>query len=141
MVFKSKKQSFFVPKNSQRFITEAQRKKYQHELANWIKRHGKDTLEKGPEVVEVKITGNMLVLSIAGYLTKYEKFILRTESSSIVSIKESRLQADMAVIRNGELDNYIEEYLDVRVLGHMFDAMIEDDFCLWIIVLDTYLTL
>lgn len=140
MIIKSCTDSLSVKRNCQRIITETQRRKYQHELSNWIKKHGKSVLEKGPENVDVKITGNMLILTITSYLTKYEKFILKTDDSSAIAIKDSRLKADLAIIKSGELNRHIEEYLDVKVLGHVFDAMVQDDWSVWIILLDTCLT-
>ena len=137
MIIKKTDNLLSAKKKKQKVITEAQRKQYQHELSNWIKKYGKKVLEKGPEMVDVSLTGNLIVLTITNYLSKYEKFIIETDSSGIKSLKESRLNADLAIIRSGELDRHIEEVLNVEVTGHMFDALLEDEFSLWIILLDT----
>ncbi|MFV0441018.1 MAG: Na-translocating system protein MpsC family protein [Lachnospirales bacterium] len=141
MFVKNTTGSIVVKKRSDsQYIPETLKRKYQHEISNWIKKHAKTNLDKGPEIVDVTISKNLVILSISNYLTKYEKFVIETMSNSKESIKKSRLFVDMAVIQDGTVNHYIESSLNVKVLGHMFEAVVEEDFSLWIVLLDTHLT-
>lgn len=141
MFVKSTVGEWAVKKSKQNILTDTQRRKFQHEMANWAKHYGKQVFEKGPEWAEVNIAGNMIIVSMKGYLTKYEKFILKSEGKDNNSVKESRLQAAKGIIFDGSPKRYIEERLNVEVLGYVVEIVAEEEISFWIILLDTYLTL
>lgn len=120
-----------------RYINLSKKKQIQHSLANWIKKHTKLEMNKAPESIKCSLENNLLIVSIHNFLTSYEKYVINDGSKGQEMIKQSRFCANEVLIEEGSLDRYIEEFLDVKVLGHMYDLLIEEDYSLWIIFLDT----
>lgn len=118
-------------------ITEQDKKKFQHDLSNYAKKALKARFDKGPDNVKVSLAENMIIFTCEKFMTKYEKFVLTIDFESMSVLKEARLKSSKSFVEDDyEIDNFIKERLDANVIGYTFDVCLEDDFAIWVMILD-----
>ena len=118
-------------------ISEQEKRKFQHEFCNLAKKILKSRVDKGPDNGKVAIAENMITFTCEHFMTKYEKYVLSVDPSSIDVLKEARVKTNRSFVEDTqEIDNFIKNILGARVLGYLYDICLEEDFALWVIILD-----
>ncbi len=118
-------------------ITEQAKKQCQHELCNFTKKILKSNVDKGPDGVKVSFSENMLIIVCEKYMTKYEKYIMSVNPSDIEVLHEARVKVNNSFFENKfELDEFVFKLLGAKILGFVYDVCLEEDFALWVIILD-----
>lgn len=137
------KESLFLPRtehDEQNYISEQHKKTWQHECSNFVKRLMKSKLDKGPDVVQTYITGNMIIFQVARYLTKHEKYLIASSEENAELMREFRLKIDNALaVESPEISEYFHELTGAEVIGHFFDVDTVEDFSIWVVLLDRHL--
>lgn len=124
-------------------LSDTVKKQAQHELSNYAKRAGRESFGKGAEIANTLIVGNMIVFSIFNFKTTYEKNAIKATGENLGLFLQARQEANDKLIEDHqeEFSALIDKMFGARVLGHFYDQLMEDDYCLWVVILDTYLTI
>lgn len=119
------------------YISEQDLKKFKHKLCDFGKRILKTKVDKGPDNVKVSIVDNMAIFTCEKFMTKYEKYVFGMDEESASVLHEARVKTNRSFVEdNYEIDKFVFELLDAKVLGYLYDICLEEDFALWVIILD-----
>ena len=136
MAFYKLKQSSPLAFMEPKLFDEQERKKVQHQIANYVKQCIKEKCDKGPEAMQVHITGDMVIIKSGGYLTRIEKYIIQKESTGVETVKAMRSDAMSGMINDGELVSFLEEQVGARAVYSMHDSYPQDECCIWMFLFD-----
>jgi uncharacterized protein YbcI len=117
-------------------LSEVEKKRKQHIIANYIKKYSKEKLDKGPEGMRVNLTDDLMIVRSEKYLTTLEKFLIEKNDDAVETIREMRISAVNKLIEDGEIIKFIEKELNVRVTYCIYDSFPLDDYCLWLLIFD-----
>lgn len=119
------------------YITEHEKKVFQHTLSNFGKKILKTKTDKGPDNVKVSLVENMAIFTCEKYMTKYEKYVFDMEDENADILHRARVKTNNSFVEdNYEIDDFVFELLGAKVLGYLYDVCLEEDFALWVILLD-----
>lgn len=123
-----------------RLLDEQERKKIQHQIANYVKQCIKEKVDKGPEGMQVTIVNDMVIIRSEGYLTRIEKYIIEKEPAGAETVKSMRTDAIAGIISEGELVSFLEEQVGAKATYSMHDSYPQDEYCIWLFLFDRKLT-
>ncbi|MFZ5639513.1 MAG: Na-translocating system protein MpsC family protein [Bacillota bacterium] len=104
----------------------------EHKIAIGVARFIKDKIGKGPSDVKVKITENIVICGIHGFMTKAEEMIVQSGCPEKIIGHRSLYKKQCF----GEIEEIFIKALDKKV-NYFFDSYIpEDDMACWTVFLD-----